>query len=129
MRTCRQKDHIEQNDIKNTILNFQADHGRHVQDLSEMIKVYGEKPPEFSRDFKGFLLEAFASVRSLTGTKGALKALKSGEKMTNKQYAEAVPSDFPADVMTLLSRNFEDEKRHLDYIEHALNVRAWEKAA
>lgn len=125
----RAKEHIKQTDIKNTISDFEADHKRHVKDLSEMIKSYGDQPPEFSRDFKGYLLEGFAAMRSVTGTEGALKALRSGEKMTNKDYGEAVSLDFPATVLTLLRRNFDDEQRHLKYIDQSISTRAWGKAA
>ncbi len=120
---------IEHNTIKNAVSQFQADHERHVKELSDMIRNYGEEPPEFSKDFKGFLLEAFASIRSITGTEGALKALRSGEQMTNKNYGNAVAMDFPPLVMVLLRRNFDDEQRHLNYVEQALKGRIWEKAA
>ncbi len=120
---------IEQSDIKNSIARFQGDHERHVKELSDMIRSYGGQPPEFSKDFKGFLLQAFASVRSVTGTEGALKALRSGEVMTNKSYGDAVSQNFPPLVMVLLKRNYEDEQRHLAYIDQCLNTRAWEKAA
>lgn len=122
-------DHIEQMDIKSTIAKFQGDHERHVKDLSDMIRSYEAEPPEFSKDFKGFLLQAFAAIRGITGTEGALKALKGGEKMTNNAYHDAVSQDFPPMVMVLLRRNYDDEQRHLNYIEQALNSRIWEKAA
>ncbi|OGW37942.1 MAG: hypothetical protein A2010_13170 [Nitrospirae bacterium GWD2_57_9] len=122
-------DHIEQMDIKSNISKFQSDHARHVKDLSDMIRSYGGEPPEFSKDFKGFLLQAFASIRGITGTEGALKALRGGEKMTNSSYHDAVSQDFPPMVMVLLRRNYDDEQRHISYIDQCLNTRVWEKAA
>ncbi len=121
--------HIDQMDIKNSVAKFQGDHERHVKELSDMIRSHGSEPPRFSKDFKGFMLQAFASIRSITGTEGALKALRSGEKMTNSAYNDAVSQDFPPLVMALLRRNYEDEQRHLNYIDQALNNRIWEKAA
>lgn len=121
--------HIDQMDIKNTIAKFQSDHARHVKDVSDMIRNYGGEPPEFSKDFKGFLLQAFASVRSVTGTEGALKALRGGEKMTNQAYNDAVGQSFPPMVLVLLKRNCEDEQRHISYIDECLSTRAWKKAA
>lgn len=122
-------DSIDEMDIKNAIVKFKNDHERHVKDLSDQILSYGGNPPEFSKDFKGFLLEAFASVRSVTGTEGALNAMQSGEKMTNSSYNDAVSQNFPPMVMTLLRRNYEDEQRHLSYIDQCINNRVWEKAA
>jgi uncharacterized protein (TIGR02284 family) len=120
---------IDQPDIKSTIAKFQSDHARHVKELSDMIRSYGSEPPAFTKDFKGFLLQAFATIRSVTGTEGALKALRSGEQMTNKAYDDAVSQAFPPMVMVLLRRNYEDEQRHLNYIDQALQSRLWEKAA
>lgn len=121
--------HIDNAEIRNNIAQFQADHGRHIQDLSDTINAYGDNPPEFSKDFKGFVLESFTSMRSASGTEGALKALRTGEKMTNKQYGKAVDMDFPPDVLVLLQRNFDDEQRHLNYIEFAISQRTWERKA
>jgi uncharacterized protein (TIGR02284 family) len=122
-------DHVDMPEIRNTISRFQADHARHVKDLSDMIRNYGGEPPEFSKDFKGFLLQAFASIRSMTGTEGALKALRGGEKMTNQAYDDAVSQSFPPMVLVLLKRNYEDEQRHINYIDQCLSNRVWEKAA
>lgn len=122
-------EHIEQADIKKTIARFQSDHSRHVKDLSDMIRSYGEQPPAFSKDFKGFLLQAFAAVRSISGSEGALKALRGGEKMTNQAYNDAVSQGFPPIVLVLLRRNYDDEQRHLSYIDQCLSAREWEKAA
>lgn len=122
-------EHIEESDIKKTIAKFQSDHARHVKELSDMIRSYGDQPPEFSKDFKGFLLQAFAAVRSVSGTEGSLKALRGGEKMTNQAYADAVSQGFPPMVLVLLKRNYDDEQRHLSYIDQCLKARVWEKAA
>jgi rubrerythrin len=122
-------EHIDQADIKSTIARFQSDHARHVKDLSDMIRSYGQEPPEFSKDFKGFLLQAFAAVRSVSGSEGALKALRGGEKMTNESYGDAVSEAFPPMVLVLLKRNYDDEQRHLSYIDQCLSARTWEKAA
>jgi uncharacterized protein (TIGR02284 family) len=122
-------DQVDMPEIRNTISRFQSDHARHVKDLSDMIRNYGGEPPAFSKDFKGFLLQAFASIRSITGTEGALRALRGGEKMTNQAYDDAVSRNFPPMVLVLLKRNYEDEQRHINYIDQCLSNRVWEKAA
>lgn len=116
-------------DMKSHIENFKEDHERHIKDLSDAIRSLDEQPPEFSRDFKGYLLGAFTKVRSLTGTEGALKALRSGEESTNKRYGKAVNMDFPAGIKALVEKNYRDAQSHLAYIEKALNERVWKKAA
>ena len=61
------------------------------------------------------------------GTEGALKAMRGNEKVTNAIYDRALGWDLPPEVRTVIERNRDDERRHLSYIEGALNQRIWEK--
>lgn len=122
-------DSIEHRAVGDQLITFRGDHERHINELAACIRRFGGTPPERSRDFKGFLIEGFTAIRSMTGTEGALKAMKSNEETTNKQYGDAMMIDFPADVRALIERNFDDEKRHLAYVEHALADHPWERAA
>ena len=115
--------------IRDELRKFQMDHQRHVRELSALIKQHGEKPPEFSRDFKGFLIEGFTALRSITGTEGALKAMQSNEETTTKHYSEALDSDLPLEARALVERNYGDERRHLNYVKGALASRRWEQAS
>ncbi len=121
--------HIDMPDVREHCTRFQGEHERHVTDLSGIIRRLGEEPPEFSRDFKGFLLQGFTAIRGLTGTEGALKALKTGEEMTNKKYSEALSWEMPLDIVSFIQRNYEDEQRHLHYVNQAIDSRIWETAA
>ena len=81
----------------------------------------GDEPVELSRDFKGFLIEGFTALRSVTGTEGALKAMQGNEKLTNKRYEDALNIvGLPEDVLDIIRRNREDERGHLEYIERTL---------
>ena len=120
--------HIDISDVREQVVKFQGDHERHVTNLSEAIRLLGGQPPEFSRDFKGYLLEGFTALRSMTGTEGALKALKSAEEMTNKKYSEARSWNVPMDVLSIIQGNYEDEQRHLSYVNQCISDRVWEVA-
>ncbi|TAK73545.1 MAG: ferritin-like domain-containing protein [Gammaproteobacteria bacterium] len=113
---------IEEKTIYQSIDSFRNDHLRHIDDLSEMIKNYGGTPPERSKDFKGFIIEGFTALRSITGTRGALRAMEFNEKTTNKNYKKALTenADFPPEVIALLQKNYGDEQRHLNYIQVTL---------
>ncbi|MDA8166125.1 MAG: DUF2383 domain-containing protein [Desulfobacteraceae bacterium] len=113
-------DRIDQPIIRERLLIFQEDHHNHILNLSDKIRELGGTPPEFSRDFKGYLLEGFTALRSVTGTEGALKAMQSNERTTNKKYSQALEPELPADVRALLEMNYADEKRHLAYVEEQL---------
>lgn len=102
--------------VRHQFEKYQADHDRHVKELSELIRDLGADPPEFSRDFKGFFIEGWTALRSITGTQGVLAAMETNEKLTTHKYAEASELPFPADINAVVDSNYEDEKDHLAYI-------------
>ena len=120
---------IEVSTVREQLVRFRGDHERHITELSDYIRSIGEEPPEYSRDFKGFLIEGFTAIRSSTGTEGALKAMKSNEQKTNKDYNEALSWELPAEARTIVQRNYDDERRHLRYVEQCLDQCVWETAS
>lgn len=112
--------HIDDPKIHAAIDSFKDDHQRHIGDLAGAISSLGAQPPSLKPDVKGVFLEGFTALRSATGQEGALKAMKGNEKLTNRSYAEALKDPLPADVEALVRRNYEDEQRHLAYIERVL---------
>lgn len=108
--------------IRSELEKFKDDHDRHYYTLSEAISNLGGRAPDKSPDFKGFLISGFTFIRSQTGTEGALKALETNEKLTNRKYADAVSMDFPENILSLLQLNYNDEKNHLQYIQSQLRI-------
>ncbi len=102
--------------IRDRLLEFQEDHRKHISVLSNHIKDLGGNPPEQSKDFKGYVIDAFAAIRSFTGLKGALKAMKITEEITNRYYGEVVSWKAPSAVKESLRTYFSEEKIHLEYI-------------
>lgn len=114
---------IEKSDdlgLRHQLEKYRQDHERHVTVLSDCIRELGAEPPEFSRDFKGFLIEGWTALRSVTGVQGVLAAMKTNEKLTNRKYAKAVELLLPADIHAVIASNYEDEKEHLAYIQRQL---------
>jgi uncharacterized protein (TIGR02284 family) len=107
--------------IKDKLIQFQADHRRHIDLLSTKVLELGGTPPELTSDFKGFIISGFTALRSLTGTKGALEAMETNERLTTSKYEEACKQDFPVDVATIIRANFSDEQRHLAFIREAIS--------
>jgi uncharacterized protein (TIGR02284 family) len=108
--------------IKERLLKFQSEHRRHISDLSQKIDDLGGQPPEPAQDFKGFLIEAFTAIRSFTGLKGSLQALKITEEIANRHYGEVVSWEAPSEVKEVLRIFFSQEKIHLDYISSNLEA-------
>lgn len=114
-------------DVREQVTKFRNDHERHITDITNMIRELGGTPPSYSRDMRGFFLEGFTAIRSLTGTAGALKSLATNEKVTNHEYGQAMSWELSPPARELVERNYNDEKRHLQYIEQAISNKVWEK--
>lgn len=119
---------IESDEIQNQLGKFLDDHERHVVELGDALRGLGAEAPEYSRSFKGFLISGFTAIRAAMGIESALKAMRTNEKITNKMYSESAKMDFPPAIKELVLRNFEDEKRHLTYVEETLAAKAWKTA-
>jgi uncharacterized protein (TIGR02284 family) len=113
---------VDDQAIRSQLTAFRDDHKRHADELSHAIVSFGENPPEFSPDFKGYITAGFTAVRSLSGTIGALKALESNEKLSNRAYSEALSWDMPVNVKGLIEKNYADERRHLKYIQDRIEA-------
>jgi rubrerythrin len=115
-------------EIRRKLEEFREDHRRHETELAGKIVALGGNPPEFSKDFKGHLIEGFTALRSITGTQGALAAMRSNEQLTNRKYAKALDElALPSDIRMLLEGGYADEQRHLQYIEDRLDYLVEEK--
>lgn len=115
-------ENVDDAEVKRNLEGFRKDHERHVKDLSALVRKYGGTPPN-RPDAKGFLLEGFTAIRSMTGTQGALAAMRRNEQLTTSRYQRAVASEgLPEDVKKIVTRNFEDERRHLSWIQAHIGI-------
>jgi uncharacterized protein (TIGR02284 family) len=116
---------IHEEPIRAQLRQFQDDHRRHITELSAAVRTFGGKPRE-STDVKGFFIKSFTAITSSMGTEAALMAMRGNEKLTTKNYSEARNKDFSAAVKPILERGWQDETRHLSWIEQAIQGRIWE---
>lgn len=107
--------------IKDRLVSFQTDHRKHIDLLTAKVLELGGQPPELTSDFKGFLITGFTALRSLTGTKGALQAMETNERLMNAKYSDASKLSFPDDLLAIVQSNLADEQRHLSFIREAIS--------
>ena len=112
---------IEDDIMRNRLTEFHHSREQHIEELTEMIVRMGGTP-EHTKAIKGYLIEGYSVLRSLTGTKGALKAVQSIEEMTNRYYDEVVSWEIDDNVSAMLKKHFTDVKIHLDYINNNLQA-------
>lgn len=111
---------VQDENVRRQLLEFWREHERHVDELAAAIHRRGGTPPDFERDTAGIVIEGFTRLRAATGIGGALRALKTNERLTNAAYAAAMKERVPDEVRDLLERNRADEQHHLDYIRDVL---------
>jgi rubrerythrin len=115
-------DEISDKIVRGRLETFRDSHMAHIAAVSEEIRKLEGEPPKLSRDFKGYVIEAFSVLWKVAGMKSALKALKTAENITCRYYEQVIPKDLPPFLKELLRKHFSDEKSHLEYIENNLKA-------
>jgi uncharacterized protein (TIGR02284 family) len=106
---------------KDQLTWFMEDHRRHVQDLSGIVRSFGEEPPR-EADFKRILTMGKVVLAGLLDDEAVLRAMKSNEDDTNQAYERAAArQDIPERVLTVLRTNLADERRHWAWLEQRLD--------
>lgn len=123
---AQSQEQIRDPDIARDLEWFRRDYERHIEKLTAAVQRLGGSPVTPRRDAKGFLMQGMTALRSATGLDGALKAVRTSEKRINDEYDEALLVPLPDDVMALLFSNRADARRHLTYLEEALDRRRHE---
>ncbi len=114
--------------LRERLRQFQQDHERHIRELSQAVMFYAGEPRQ-RPDAKGYILKGFTSITAAMGDEAALRAMHANEQLTTRTYQKALEKqDWPADVATLIARNYADEQRHLASVEDALQNRSWKQA-
>lgn len=114
--------HLEYDDIRRRFIDFQDDHRNHVKDLTAAVQQLDGKPVKPSPDLKGYLLEVFTLLMSVSGSIGAMEAMKANEVLTNKKYSQVAALEWPEEIRKLILSNYSQEQRHLNYIEEVIST-------
>jgi uncharacterized protein (TIGR02284 family) len=111
-------DHV----IRSRLEMFLDEHMTHIAELSEEVRALGGKPTEKTKDLKGHIFAAYTALRSATGMKGALEALKTSEEMTHRYYGQVVPKKMPAPLRDIFRKHLSNERNHIEYITNNLQA-------
>lgn len=112
--------------LQQQLREYQGDHQRHIQDLTECVTRFGGEPRK-RPDVRGFFIKGFTAVTSMVGDEAALQAMRGNETLTNRTYKSALQENWSEDVRALIEKNYADEQRHLAFIVDALRNRLWEQ--
>ncbi|HWV39574.1 MAG TPA: PA2169 family four-helix-bundle protein [Vulgatibacter sp.] len=114
--------------VRSKLREFQNDHRTHVDSLNQAIRQMGGMPHDKST-IKGFFLKSMTAISARMGNEGAIRAMESNEKLVNQAYAKAAKESWPPDLMNLVKHNYDDEKRHLSFLQQCITQRVWEQQA
>ncbi len=111
--------------LKERLTEFRGDHVRHVQELNDLIAKLGGERVEEKADLKGTILKGFTAATSMMGNEAALLAMVGNEELTTNTYKAALKFEWNDQERSLITRNYNDEQRHLAWIKEAARNRQW----
>lgn len=106
--------------IRDNFIQFRGDHERHVRELSPFVRQYGGEP-EKKPGGMGLLQKGWTAVSKLGGADAIVSAMVSNEETTVSAYEEGTTKNFPPEILQVVQRGLEDERRHLAYCQAEYN--------
>jgi rubrerythrin len=108
-------------DYKKQFDEFKKDHEEHIKNISNFFKEIGQDYPK-GAGLKKILTEGKVVLSGLVGDQAILKAMRSNELETTQSY-EQINSypNIPSNIINILKKGYEDEKKHLEWIEKELD--------
>jgi len=107
---------VDDPEARDELEQIKVEHQRHLSELAALVRDLGGNPGEIRRDATGVLLEGMTLVRSVAGTLGALRALRTDEKVLVERYEKAL-AGCPDPALSAVARHWHDECRHLALID------------
>jgi rubrerythrin len=114
--------------IRRRLEAFRDEHERHIEAIAAEILSLGMEPPPRDDRRRGFLLTGYTAIFPSMGAEAALRALRANETLTNQRYGEALAADLPDAVRQRIERHRLDERKHIRFLEDAIDKRSWEGA-
>jgi len=110
-------EHCDDRQVAHDLEAFRIDHQRHIYDLARAIRALDGTPIDVHRDLKGVVAESITTLRSRSGTLGALRAMRTNERFTNYTYRRAWNTAVAPIARVVIDQNYADEQRHLSVIQ------------
>lgn len=118
-------EHVDDAEVRRQFEIFRGEHQAHYTSLVGVIKQMDGTPPEPKVDMMGHVAEWTTSIRSMRGTEGALHAMRTAERYHNNKYRDAVGWEHDDNELKMvLLRFYDDEKKHLEYVESKVHAGA-----
>lgn len=103
---------LESEEYKRQLGEFLADHQRHMEELTQLIKSRDGVPMHMPHGTTSMFKLLVQAVGAAGNDRSVLLAFKANERGSRDRYREAARKVHPADVTSVLARAAEDEARH-----------------
>jgi rubrerythrin len=103
---------LENPEYKRQLEEFRADHQRHIDELSQLIRSRDATPLELPHLPSGAFKLALQAIGGAGGDRAVLLAFKANERQDRDKYQPSARATHPADVTSVLARAADDEMRH-----------------
>lgn len=107
---------------RETLAAYRADHKRHIEELTELVRGYGGLPTEMPHP-TGVLKLAVQTLGAAAGDDALLLAFKAVEGQARDKYARASQDALPPHVAAVIARAHADEDTHYQWVEQQLSAR------
>lgn len=103
-------------DARRQLEEFRADHQRHIDELSQLVRSRDGVPIELPHLPSGVFKLAVQAIGAAGGDRAVLLAFKANERQVRDKYRRAARTPHPADVTSVLARAADDEARHYEWV-------------
>jgi rubrerythrin/ketosteroid isomerase-like protein len=112
-------DRIRDGRRRESLVEFRADHKRHIEELAALVRARGGLPIELPHP-TGALKLAVQAIGSLGDDTSLLLAFKAVEGQVRDKYQRAARRITDADAAEVVARAADDEKKHYAWVERTL---------
>ncbi len=113
-------DSLGSNIYRETLIQFQGDHQRHVRELSDLIRARGGTPVEMAHVPTGVFKLAVQALGGVGDDRQVLLAFKTNEGQVRDKYRRHADAKHAADVADVLRRAVADEEKHYAWVAEVL---------
>lgn len=115
--------------LEQPLMEFHADHLRHVRELNDCIEALGGQREPARTSMDSCVQHGFTIVKGGMSIDELVTATVDGEQITNRTYERILKLNWDPKTRALIARNFADEQRHLLWVLTASRTRLWEQNA
>lgn len=97
---------------RETLIQFRAEHERHVRELKELIRAHGGNPVDIAHLSSGVFKLAVQALGAAGGDRQVLMAFKTNEGQVRDKYRRFADCRYPPEVADVIRRAAADEEKH-----------------